>query len=249
MRFKMYRKYLFLIVISIYMLTLGSLWSQPNSAKPYLKELDFFKLDNFREPSGLVYSPNRNTLFVVGDEGHIAEISLEGELLHQSWLGERDLEGIMIFPEQGMLYALDEKTNHLIKIHPDTLEILAYEQILPSGTPPYEGLGSDGRDTFFLVNQKLKKKSKDAALFMMKVGKINKIKTGIEDQSALLWTSEGFYILSDTLDRLYKLDLKGQILWHCQLPGKNQEGLAVDGDGYFYVAQDSGGILKLELHE
>jgi uncharacterized protein YjiK len=245
----MNRKYLFLRIVMLYMLALGSVWSQSHSGKPSLKELEYFELEDFREPSGLVYAPERNTLFIVGDEGHIAELSLNGEVIRQSWLGERDLEGIMIFPDQGMLYALDEKTNHLLKIHPDTLEILAYEEILPSGTPPYEGLSSDGKHSIFLVNQSLKKKSKNAALFTLKDGKIQKIKTGIEDQSALLWTQEGFYILSDTLDRLYKLDLKGKILWHCQLPGKNQEGLAIDGDGYFYIAQDSGGILKLELHE
>ena len=31
-------------------------------------------------------------------------------------------------------------------------------------------------------------------------------------------------------------------------PGANQEGIAVDGEGFLYVAQDSGGIIKLKWH-
>ena len=41
------------------------------------------------------------------------------------------------------------------------------------------------------------------------------------------------------------MTLEGEILQEYAFPGDNQEGLALDGKGYLYIAQDSGGILKM----
>jgi acylphosphatase len=54
------------------------------------------------------------------------------------------------------------------------------------------------------------------------------------------------YAISDATDRLMLWTRSGEVLREWALPGENQEGIAVDPDGFMYIAQDSGGVLKLK---
>jgi len=49
---------------------------------------------NFNEPSGIVFHPGRDTLFVVGAEGDICEIRKDGTMLKQKRILDADFEGI-----------------------------------------------------------------------------------------------------------------------------------------------------------
>jgi myo-inositol-hexaphosphate 3-phosphohydrolase len=40
------------------------------------------------------------------------------------------------------------------------------------------------------------------------------------------------------------LTTAGEFLNSWAFPGDNQEGMAVDEEGFLYIAQDSGGIIK-----
>ncbi|MDC7234661.1 MAG: SdiA-regulated domain-containing protein [Spirochaetales bacterium] len=217
------------------------------SAQEYtLNLLEEVPLKKIPEPSGLSYAEERNSLFLVGDEGHIAEISLEGEILSSAWLGKRDLEGVAWGLESETLFVLDERLNRLILLDADDFSIIQEAGIPEAG--PYEGLCTDHQGSLFLVNQKRGKKAEKAGILEITPGgTLHHIRTGIKDQSALLLYKGHFYILSDTENRLYCLDRTGGIIWSCKVPGKNQEGLAVDAEGIFYIAQDSGGVTKLEL--
>ena len=71
-----------------------------------------FKFENlipkdFKEPSGIIYSEIRKSLFVVGDEGHIAEIDTSGKLIKIKKIPgsscERDFEAISIDPRNNKL--------------------------------------------------------------------------------------------------------------------------------------------------
>ena len=215
--------------------------------KMSLKLIEEYPLKRFPEPSGLCYSESRNTLFLVGDEGHVAEISLEGEILNLTWLGNRDLEGICWDGESETLYALDEKMSQIFTLNPDSLEIQEIETLAFHSKGPFEGLSLDDGGQFILVNQKLKKDAKKASFILHRGDELLEIKTGIEDQSGVSFQGDFIYIISDRHNRLYTLDLDGEELWNCKLPGRTQEGIAVDADGFLYIAQDSGGLLKLKL--
>ena len=52
------------------------------------------------------------------------------------------------------------------------------------------------------------------------------------------------YVVSDATNTLFEVSKAGRILKAHAFPGANQEGIAVDDDGHFYIAQDSGGIIK-----
>jgi uncharacterized protein YjiK len=53
-------------------------------------------------------------------------------------------------------------------------------------------------------------------------------------------------VVADSPNILLEYSAEHELLNVYAFPGDNQEGIAVDSDGYIYIAQDSGGILKLE---
>ncbi|HJN17490.1 MAG TPA: hypothetical protein QGH10_18435, partial [Armatimonadota bacterium] len=52
------------------------------------------------------------------------------------------------------------------------------------------------------------------------------------------------YVISDSKNLFMEATTDGQVLAAYAFPGANQEGIALDPEGYIYIAQDSGGILK-----
>ncbi|OGV42064.1 MAG: hypothetical protein A2X46_05800 [Lentisphaerae bacterium GWF2_57_35] len=69
------------------------------------------------------------------------------------------------------------------------------------------------------------------------------------DISALHYDAQRnlLYAVSDETDRLLAFSRTGEQLDAWTLPGENQEGLVMDADGFMYIAQDSGGVLKLKI--
>jgi len=54
------------------------------------------------------------------------------------------------------------------------------------------------------------------------------------------------YVISDSTNALFEMTREGKALRSYALPGDSQEGFTVDPDGFIYIGQDSGGILKLK---
>jgi len=77
-----------------------------------------------REPSGIVYSTRRGTLFIADDEGDICELLLDGTLINKTHVDRADIEGITIDPATGLLYAMEEHSMIIMEFHPDSLEPL-----------------------------------------------------------------------------------------------------------------------------
>jgi uncharacterized protein YjiK len=77
---------------------------------------------------------------------------------------------------------------------------------------------------------------------------ISHFRPGIIDLSGLYYDSASNCILaiSDSTNTILEYSREHMIVQRLSLPGSDQEGLAADGQGYLYVAQDSGGILKLK---
>ena len=70
-----------------------------------------------------------------------------------------------------------------------------------------------------------------------------------EKYSCTLWKGSrrttSYLILSDQANLLLKYSTTFDFLDAFALPGDNQEGIAMDEAGHLYIAQDSGGIIKL----
>ena len=54
------------------------------------------------------------------------------------------------------------------------------------------------------------------------------------------------FIVSDGANALFEITCDGEVLRGWAFPGDNQEGITCDADWNVYIAQDSGGILKLK---
>lgn len=70
---------------------------------------------------------------------------------------------------------------------------------------------------------------------------------GIDDISDLHYdrASDRLFVISDKADKLVAVSRAGRRLHVWDLPGRHQEGITLDSQGNIYIAQDSGGILKL----
>ena len=81
---------------------------------------------------------------------------------------------------------------------------------------------------------------------------LRKISPGITDLSGLHYDTarKRLYIISDQNNLLFVTKPDGSpIAVYTELPGSDQEGIALDEDGNLYITQDSGGIIKIRWEE
>ena len=74
------------------------------------------------------------------------------------------------------------------------------------------------------------------------------IKLDVIDLAALYFNvkTQQIYVVSDETNNLISLDKSGNILEQSFFPEEDQEGITFDDQGFIYIAQDSGGIIKLK---
>lgn len=228
----------------------------------------------FNEPSGICWHSSRKTLFVVGDEGDICEIKADGALVGQKHILDADLEGITHDPATGLLYVVIEEEEIVLEIRPDTFEMLREfsiprdfqgKTLLNAGGEGIEGITfvPDSRHpeggVFYVANQAftLDDEQDISAVFRVELPLRSKtaeprivdyFAPGIIDLSGLHYDVETNHLLvvSDAANILLEYSLRHELLSVQAFPGDNQEGIAVDPDGFIYIAQDTGGILKLQ---
>ena len=128
------------------------------------------------EPSGITYHPTRRSLFLADDSGSVHEVSLEGRLIQSKGLNERDIEGITVNPNTGLLYAAVEDDEAILELDPENLAIqrefrigrnFKGEQLLKKGGMGIEAIAfvpdashPEG-GTFWVGNQSFSLKAKD----------------------------------------------------------------------------------------
>jgi len=79
----------------------------------------------FPEPSGIVFDGARGTLFVIGDEGDICEMTTDGKVLRRAVVRTgADFEGLARDPATGLLYAAIEGEEKIVEVDPATLKAL-----------------------------------------------------------------------------------------------------------------------------
>ena len=128
------------------------------------------------EPSGITYHTARRSLFIADDSGSIHEVRLDGTLVQSKGLSERDIEGITVNPDTGMLYAAVEDDEAILELDAETLtiqrefridRIFEGEQLLKKGGMGIEAIAfvpdashPEG-GTFWVGNQSFSLKPKD----------------------------------------------------------------------------------------
>jgi hypothetical protein len=226
--------------------------------------------------SDIVFYPPRETLFAVRDNGQIIEIKTDGSFIRDREIREgADLEGITYNPDTGMLYVVVEGEEIIFEINPDSLVIAQISLIdrsfegrllLSPDGDGVEGIAyvpatpKTAKGSFYLVNQADKLTGDDASIVVEVELKpdvshpraeiVRYFSVGVTDLSGITYVPsyDSLLITSDTHNLLLETSLDGEILNTYPLPGENQEGITVDGDGSLYIAQDTNKPpLKLKL--
>jgi uncharacterized protein YjiK len=212
------------------------------------------------EPSGIAYQAKLGHLFVVGDEGRLAELDAAGKTLRSQAVGG-NLEDVVALPS-GMLLLVSENSSELILYDPaaqqekgrwklDAAELLG--QRPGDKSQGFEGLAyKDG--LLFLVHQRspamLVAIAWDPARLAATPGKgvVRSRWTfaGHEDLTGATYVPslDRLLVISEAADRLLVVRMDGELEAEAELPGLQQEGLCFDDKGTLWVADDREGGLR-----
>jgi uncharacterized protein YjiK len=219
------------------------------------------------EPSGICYHPLRKTLFVVSDEGELIEMQTDGSPVFRQKI-PGDLEGVAVNPESGFLYIVIEGDDVILEFDPERKQVTrtfplnrmyqddpeyikkteGYDngiesiEFIPDKSHPEGG-------TFYLGNQwdppcvmevliplkTCKEKSCEARILRV-------LPLKLDDPAAMYFDSRSglLNIVSDADNILVEVDLNGKIIREYAFLGNEQEGIAIDEEGYLYITQDNG---------
>ncbi|MCU0242403.1 MAG: SdiA-regulated domain-containing protein [Vicinamibacteria bacterium] len=226
--------------------------------------------DAVREPSGVAYHAARDRLYVVGDQGQIAELDRAGSVLWSLPIGG-NIEDVAVHTPSGLLVLVAEKSGKMILFDPETRSVRGHVKmdrigllgILPGDTNQgFEGLAyfdsrhPDG-DVFYMVHQRTPPllieidfhlQAADAKLGGEAVRDRYTLARN-SDLTAVTYSAalDRLLVIADAKDQLLIVRRDGSIEIEVPLPGQKQEGLAFDRDGVLWVADDlGGGLLRFD---
>jgi len=213
-------------------------------------------ISNIPEASGISYCEDSDTLVVANDEGSYYEISPEGKIVQKVKLGKHDLEGVVCEDEQFVfavenkgLLLLNRETGKKKKVVIDTT-YRGKKRNLFSKKSGVEGIAKVGK-TVYLAKQSKKKKHSFIAVIKLTPypGRvIDLLEHHIADTSGLTYHDGYLFMVSDKKDLLIKYDLdKKKIVQKVKLGKGAWEGIAFDNQGYVYLADDDGRVVKYTL--
>jgi len=226
------------------------------------------------EPSGICFHPSRKTLFVVSDEGILLEIKTDGMPVASIKI-PGDLEGVTVNPLTGFLYVIVEGEDVILEVNPISQEITrkfpinrqwqgdpnyiqkqreTYDQGVeslefvpdadhPEGGTFYAGNQWDPPCVFELYIPLNSSREKTAEAKILRV-----LPLKLDDPAAMFYdpATGWLNVVSDADNILVVITPEGKIVKEYAFPGDNQEGITRDDQGFLYIAQDSGGILKVK---
>lgn len=211
--------------------------------------LESYNLD-IKEPSGLAYSPNQESLFIVSDQGMAYQISLTGTTIQKlSYTGD-DFEGIFVDSATSDIYICEEGKGDLIQLNSNGIVKSTYDVLNNPGNSGLEGITYNPNLKEFYM---LKEMSEG---LLIKYSTINQTNTQIKlsfahDYSGIYYNnmSNNLWIVSDESKTLTKCTLNGVKIMSYQLPISGVEGIVVnDNETVAYVVSDPNNKLyKLDL--
>ena len=218
------------------------------------------------EASGICYIEKTDMLIVVNDEGWIYKLSTKGDIKRKFFLGKYDLEGITYDKTNDKLLVAVEGKESILVLNRASLELekeieikRKFEKVnllKKSKKAGIEAIAIDENGDIYLSNQSkrtYKNKLKKNASVVFKIDSIKKKKAkivevfnhGYIDIAGLTFHDGFLYMTSDKENLLIKYDIKqNKTIKKIKLPKSAQEGICFDNDGYVYIADDDGAILR-----
>jgi uncharacterized protein YjiK len=222
-----------------------------------------------KEPSGIVFHPGRGTLFVVGDRGDVAELTSNGKVLRRANIDGHNFEGVTVGPNDRIFAIEEKKTPIIYELDPDSLKVKAQYEVDTKlhgqriigneHNKSTEGLCYvPEQNAFYCVNQQPPRLVRLDVPLDKKDGKA-KAKDVIELSDILQHQASditydrasGHFLITESSGgkgegSVYELTVDGQLVSKTSIPGKRAEGLALDGSGRAFIADDAGGVLRVD---
>jgi len=222
-----------------------------------------------KEPSGIAFHPGLGHLFVVGDDGTLAELDGEGKNIRTLKV-EKQLEDVVYHPPSGGLLLVSEKKSELILFDPVAGQQRRRWKIntaaLLGGAPTeanqgFEGLAfrpdpsRPGGGIIYLSHQRTPAAvvgvafdtGTNAAIDGGAVVSRWNI-TSYDDLTAITFVPsiDRVVAIADSKERLLVLSAEGAVQGEVPIPGQQQEGLVFDGNGALWIADDKDkAVLRL----
>jgi uncharacterized protein YjiK len=215
-----------------------------------------------KEPSGIVFHAGLGRLFLVGDEGAMSELDVQGQVVRTSKI-EQQIEDVAVHPPSGDLLLISEKNAEVILYDPvghrekkrwrvDVDAVLGTSAT--EKNQGFEGMtfrpdpARPGGGVLYLTHQRAPAMivglSFDPAA---PVGLINASSVvsrwtvqGYEDFTGITYVPslDRFLLIADSRERILVLRPDGSQEKRFPLPGEQQEGLSFDDDGTLWIADD-----------
>ena len=231
------------------------------------------RIDNtgVKEPSGIAFHPRSGHMFVVGDDGTLAELDGAGKNIRTLHV-EKQLEDVVYHPPSGGLLLVSEKKSELILIDSATGKERRRWKINTAavlGSPPtganegFEGLAfrpdasRPGGGIIYLSHQRAPAVVVGVAFDTGSNATIDAAAvvsrwtiTGYDDLTAVTYVPsiDRLVVIADSQDRMLVLGPDGAVEKEIPIPGEQQEGLAFDGSGAMWIADDKDKSV-LRLHQ
>jgi len=213
---------------------------------------------NIPEASGICYSSLRDSLFVVGDNGIIVELTTNGQVLRDKSfksLDNHDFEGIACDDKEGIISIAVEGSDNILILNQENLNIVREMNIERGGIlvkdKEYglEGIAIyDG--TYYLSNQSFNPYPQEDPSIVFTLDDPTNNKPNIEaiydhgytDISGLTFYKGYLYMVSDSDNIMIQYDIATQsTLFSKQLAKFSVEGITFDTDNHIYFADDDNG--------
>jgi uncharacterized protein YjiK len=215
-----------------------------------------------KEPSGVTFHPVTGHLFVIGDDGVLAELDGAGHSI-RTFKVEKQLEDVVYHPPSGQLLLISETKSEMILFDPGAgkeLRRFKIDAAAVLGEAPSAGANQGFEGIAFQANPA----EKGGGIVYLTHQRGPAMVVGLAfdpgsnatlDASSVVsrWTIPGYadltaityvpsidrlLVISDSKDRLLVLGKGGALESEIPIPGDQQEGVAFDGTGGMWIADD-----------
>lgn len=208
--------------------------TQKNSLKPIS-----WKVIDIPEPSDICLHPNKQSFFIVSDDGLLFETDLQGNVLRKS--SYQGLDSEAVYADENYVYVVEEFTRNIVVLDIQNLESVrtVHHPYAGGRNKGYEAFTfNEAKDVFVLLTEK-------EPIYLFELDKnLNKINTinfnhiG-RDISAATFFENHIWLLSDEDRSVFKLNPTNyEIISQWTIPVVNPEGIAFKENGTMVILSD-----------
>ncbi|NUN69678.1 MAG: SdiA-regulated domain-containing protein [Bacteroidetes bacterium] len=219
----------------------------PPVTVPLLQPFASYSLQpHVAEPSGIVYNPRNNSMFVVSDShSDIVEVDLTGRKLRAVATVSSDLEGVALTGSGDTLYVAEEQKRKISAYTPAGTSLYSFSaDVATLANNGLEGVSVGPGGHLFVLNEKAPTMLLEYTAAGTEVRRVTL--TATSDLSGIMYDSgrQCLWIVSDEAKAVLRTGLDGSLQKRWALPFVKAEGIAIVRDT-MYIVNDADGKMYL----